>query len=90
MPFPICGIQPVYKTAPPFLKGPVCLGYLQTAAGRSCLCLCGLSMKREGQGKINIQSLYRRHRLQSQKPGSKVYGIPSNITYPAAEPAIAK
>ena len=57
------------------------------SAGRLCLCLGRLSMEREGQGKISVQPLYRRHRLQPQQPPGEVDSVPGRITRPAAEPA---
>ena len=42
------------KIASPFLKGPVRLGHLQTAAGRLCFGLRGLPVEREGKAKISI------------------------------------
>ena len=54
MPLPVGGVQPVYKIAPPFLKGPVRLGHFQAAAGRLCFGLRGLPVEREGKAKISI------------------------------------
>lgn len=88
MPFPESGVQTVNKSIPPFFKGPVRLGHLQTAAGLLCFCLCGLSMEREGKGKVGVQPLHRPHSVQAQEPGSKVDGVSTNITHPAAETAI--
>ena len=54
MPFPESGVQTVNKSIPPFFKGPVRLGHLQTAAGRLCFGLRGLPVEGEGKAKIGI------------------------------------
>lgn len=90
MPFPESGVQTVNKSIPPFFKGPVRLGHLQTAAGLLCFCLCGLSMEREGKGEVGVQPLHRPHSVQAQEPGGQVDGVPARVAHPAAKAALVK
>lgn len=87
MPFPESGVQTVNKSIPPFLKGHVCLGHLQTAAGLLRLCPCGFSMERKGKGKVSIEPFRGPHSVQAQQSGGEINGIPAHITHPAAEAA---
>ena len=90
MPFPESGVQTVNKSIPPFFKGPVRLGHLQTAAGLLRLCLCGFSIERKGKGKVSIEPFHGPHSVQAQQAGGEVNGVPTHVTHPAAEAALVE